>query len=314
MFGVVCDIDGVLVKEHQVIKGATSALKRFISSKDKFKVPFLFVTNGGNCTETMRADGLSKSLEISDITRGRMIVSHSPLQAVGKFQKQNLLLVGSDESIIHQIADQYNWKTFQTAQSLSKQKPFLFPQRPFTNPQGMLNSPIHRQKLFDSVIILSTPSDWAETLQLLVDILLPFDNKQTVELYAANPDLVYSSEYCTPRFTTGAFVSCLSHLYEQFTGISLCVNWVGKPYKSTYSFAEQKLLESVPNLKRIYAIGDNPLSDIKGANDAGEKWYSILVLSGVHSKPENHPEYPAKFICSDISEAIEHILNKENFD
>lgn len=313
MFGIVCDIDGVLVKERQIIKGAEAALKRLLNSEGKFRIPFLFVTNGGNYTESVRADGLSKKLNIPDITRSNMIIAHSPLQSIEKFKKEKLLLVGTEESIIKQTADQYNWTSFQTSHSLSKEKPYLFPQRSFDESLGSHKTPIHLEKQFDSVIILSTPVDWAESLQLIVDVLLPIEGKQVVDLYAANPDLVYSSEYCTPRFTTGAFVSCLSHLYEQFTGNSLHVNWVGKPYKSTYSYAEKKLLETAPKIEKIYAIGDNPLSDIKGANAAGDKWDSILVLSGVHSSPDNHPDYPATYVCNDITEAIDYILNKENF-
>lgn len=38
-------------------------------------------------------------------------------------------------------------------------------------------------------------------------------------------------------------------------------------------------------------IGDNPKSDIKGANDAG--WISILVRSGVFHGLENDKENPA---------------------
>lgn len=47
----------------------------------------------------------------------------------------------------------------------------------------------------------------------------------------------------------------------------------------------------------IYMIGDNPKSDIRGANSAG--WSSILVRTGVF-KGENDEEDPAKYVVDNI--------------
>jgi ribonucleotide monophosphatase NagD (HAD superfamily) len=44
-------------------------------------------------------------------------------------------------------------------------------------------------------------------------------------------------------------------------------------------------------------IGDNPKSDIRGANSAG--WSSILVRTGVF-KGENDEEDPAKYVVDNI--------------
>ena len=49
----------------------------------------------------------------------------------------------------------------------------------------------------------------------------------------------------------------------------------------------------------VYAIGDNPLSDIKGANDMG--WFSILVRTGCfQSVEDNDRTNPAKLVCPSV--------------
>ena len=56
-------------------------------------------------------------------------------------------------------------------------------------------------------------------------------------------------------------------------------------------------------------VGDNPESDIKGANAAGGKWKSVLVRTGVfdeHHK-ENHDEHPAVLVADHVGHALELI-------
>ena len=55
-------------------------------------------------------------------------------------------------------------------------------------------------------------------------------------------------------------------------------------------------------------IGDNPKSDIKGANENG--WISILVRTGLF-KGENDEKNPAKYVVNDFKEAIELIFKLE---
>jgi ribonucleotide monophosphatase NagD (HAD superfamily) len=64
----------------------------------------------------------------------------------------------------------------------------------------------------------------------------------------------------------GALLLCIAGIYKEMTGHELKYEIYGKPYASIYRFTE-KLIEKDNNGKlpsRIYAIGDNPLSDIKG--------------------------------------------------
>jgi len=71
--------------------------------------------------------------------------------------------------------------------------------------------------------------------------------------------------------------------------------------------------KNIEQLKTIYCIGDNPESDIKGANNSGDQYYSILVRTGCWKGGENDTKYPAKKVCNDVLEAVLWILEKEKY-
>lgn len=74
-------------------------------------------------------------------------------------------------------------------------------------------------------------------------------------------------------------------------------------YNYLETLSNTKLGEENSKLFRNkYFIGDNPKTDIKGANDAG--WISIMVRTGVFSHGDNDIENPAKFVVYDFKEAI----------
>ena len=54
-------------------------------------------------------------------------------------------------------------------------------------------------------------------------------------------------------------------------------------------------------------LGDNPASDIKGANDFG--WYSILLKTGVFQGGK--PVYEPWHIADDVKEAVTFALRQE---
>ena len=60
----------------------------------------------------------------------------------------------------------------------------------------------------------------------------------------------------------------------------------------------------------IYMVGDNPKSDIRGANQAG--WKSILVKTGVFQGAVNDEEDPAKYVVDNMEQAFELICHNEN--
>lgn len=87
--------------------------------------------------------------------------------------------------------------------------------------------------------------------------------KTGLELVCANPDLqVRIGDRL--HWCAGA----LAQIYEQYGG---GVTYPGKPHAAIYDLAFDKLkgLGSVPAKSRVLAIGDGPITDLKGANREG---------------------------------------------
>ena len=103
----------------------------------------------------------------------------------------------------------------------------------------------------------------------------------------------------------------------------LCTQY-GKPTAETYRYAENTLLDFNNNasaddppapIKTVYMVGDNPASDIAGANahksQNGLTWRSVLVESGVYvsgTTPAHQPTHIAK----NVKEAVDWALMQEN--
>lgn len=66
-------------------------------------------------------------------------------------------------------------------------------------------------------------------------------------------------------------------------------------------------------MRKVYMVGDNPESDIRGANEhisaEGMEWRSILVKSGVYSGGE--PGYKPNTIVDDVWEAVKWGIERE---
>jgi ribonucleotide monophosphatase NagD (HAD superfamily) len=106
---------------------------------------------------------------------------------------------------------------------------------------------------------------------------------------------------------------------------------IGKPYAHTYNYAEgvlndyrEKMLggegetkSPVRKLKRVFMVGDNPESDIRGANEYesphGTEWTSVLVKTGVYNAG-SQPNYMPKVIVDDVLAAVKWALKEEGWD
>ena len=85
--------------------------------------------------------------------------------------------------------------------------------------------------------------------------------------------------------------------------------------KVQYSYAEAMIQAQSTRLglappSVYYGIGDNPHADVRGANNAGEHWRSILVCTGVfQGTPLQNDEVDmADKVAFDVFEAVKHIL------
>lgn len=161
------------------------------------------------------------------------------------------------------------------------------------------------------------------------------------DLYFCNPDLEWATSYPQPRLAQGAFRAALAGLFRELTGGrgELQYHLCGKPTDTTYGFAERALVgwcdvldqqqqQQQPQaggaeagagvsgsgrLKTVYMIGDNPASDIAGANayqsNCGLNWRSVLVETGVYVKGTPTPHTPTH-LASNVKEAVEWALSQ----
>lgn len=161
------------------------------------------------------------------------------------------------------------------------------------------------------------------------------------DLWISNLDLVWKTEYPVNRFGTGAFLEALKGVWAAVTEAApapLQYQALGKPLRHTYEYAHDRLLHydaDVPEalrvvgggakpakrpLRRVYMIGDNPESDIRGANEFlpedGTKWESILVRTGVFqpTAAEPEPRYKPTVVVDDVVDAIVWALRNEGAD
>ncbi len=306
---VALDIDGVVLKGGRVIEGASASVKRLIDNQ----IPFIFMTNGGGVSEREKASELSSKLSIP-ILEEQILLSHTPLRCLDETIKKSQVLVLGRESCLD-VAEQYGFKRVLSSSCILKSSPLSFPIPRQLSLRKVQYDPKER---FGAVLIFHDPVDWALDMQIASDILSQTTDREAVPLFGCNADLAYSTEYHLPRFTQGAFLASFRHLYEAYHNTPLNYTLFGKPYRIQYDFAE-KMLQSearrigddCPNDAEnavFFGIGDNPLSDIRGANAAGPSWKSILVRTGMFQGVANDPLDPADVVLQDLTQAVDYII------
>lgn len=211
----------------------------------------------------------------------------------------------------------------------------------------------------DQILVWNDPRDWSLDIQVIHDLLvshrgylgtissqngrcsLPNNGWQQdgqPELWISNLDLVWKTEHPVNRFGTGAFVEALRGVWSAVTdGAELQYHALGKPSRFTYDYAHTRLLEHYSRmepaankrsrtltngtpLRRVYMIGDNPESDIRGANEFcphdGTEWVSILVKTGVwqETAAAREPRYKPAVIVDDVVDAVVWAMRNEGVD
>ena len=200
-------------------------------------------------------------------------------------------------------------------------------------------------------MVFNDPRDWALDTQLVLDLLLSigghlgtlstkngdphlpnrgYQQDGQPDLYFSNPDLLWAASYHLPRLGQGGFQAALEGVFNTLTGgptngVQLHKNSFGKPTQGTFEFAENRLRQhrkflhagdDPGKLENVYMVGDNPESDIKGANNykspTHSRWNSILVRSGVYRGGD--PAYEPKVVVQDVWDAVRYALRREGVD
>ncbi|KAI9817703.1 MAG: hypothetical protein M1832_004597 [Thelocarpon impressellum] len=316
-FREVWAIDGVLLRAAKPLPHARRSLA-YLQSRD---IPFILLTNGGGKHEAERVAELAERLDVP-LDEGLFVQSHTPFAALadqsrGTLRDKCVLVVGGDGDSCRQVAERYGFSNVVTPADIITACPALWPftralrphyasfARPLPAPIDP-SSPSTSLKI-DAIFVYNDPRDWALDIQLILDLLLSsrgilgttsskpgFQTDGQPPLYYSNPDLWWAAAYHLARLGQGGFREALEGVWTAATaGAPLRKTVIGKPYAATYAFAEDRLQKhrrrllgpDAGALKRVYMVGDNPESDIRGANEfsgaKGTEWTSILVETGV---------------------------------
>jgi len=279
-FGLVFDIDGVIVRGKNVLPSAPETFQHLYNHKeDKWRIPAIFVTNAGNSLRQKKADQLSNWLNVP-VTEDQVVMSHSPLKMFTEYHDKHVLVTG--QGPVEFIAKSLGFTNVTTMDQLRH----VFPALDCVDHKRRRAAPCSFNQFFpriEAVVLFGEPIRWETSLQLLIDVLMsdghPSSNPTTIPhphlpILACNMDLQWMAEACMPRFGHGAFLLCLENLYKKVTGRDMIYTaLIGKPSEITYRHAEHVLQQQAVDVlgmnspvKTIYCIGDNVCTDIFGAN------------------------------------------------
>ncbi|CAM2117039.1 unnamed protein product [Caretta caretta] len=277
-FGFLFDIDGVLVRGKTPIPAAQKAFKKLVNSQGQLLVPVVFVTNAGNCLRQKKADQLSHILGVP-ISQDQVVMSHSPLRMFKRYHDKCVLVSGQGPLL--DIAKYLGFCQPITIDILRETYPLLDMVDHDRRPK-VLHLPAVELPKIEAVVLFGEPVRWETNLQLIIDVLLTGGcpgkphhqaSHPHIPVLACNMDLMWMAEAQSPRFGHGTFMVCLENIYKKITGKELKYEaLMGKPSELTYQYAEYLIRMQAAQrhwkkpIQTLYAIGDNLMTDIYGAN------------------------------------------------
>lgn len=321
-YAFVFDIDGVLVRGSKPIPSAKPALELL----QKNQVPYLLLTNGGGVTEAERAHFLSQRIGV-EISPLQLVQSHTPMRAyTDKWLR--VMVVGGPGDKARQCALQYGFKDVVMPHDIVNATPGVSPHHQY-GPDFLKKYAIEPAKLqldrpIDAVLVFNDSRDMGTDLQVILDMLNSQDGRigtkrtlqekrpaaPAVPIVFSNNDFLWAADYPLPRFGQGAIRMMVETLYKQVTGSDLESTILGKPFVSQYQYAAATLAEwsGQRQFHQIYMVGDNPASDIQGANRS--QWKSLLLRTGVYQDGDSVPSdlTPTEGVFDDVLAAVQHVV------
>lgn len=349
------DIDGVIWKARVPIPSAKEAFRAlYDTSVRSWRVPLVFLTNSGGMTEQSRADELSSALDLP-VTADMVVLSHTPLRSLVSKSPTDQQYQHQHQRAKDQQLQQYNYD-FSSTSVLTVGGPrcahilrtsYGFPHAldtthlsainayatPLARTDDILVSDAERHAAslpISAIFVMSDSRNWGRDVQLLLDLTLPDNGKQyaTVpHLYYTNSDILFPSKHKYPRLAGGALRVAFHAVWAAVTNGKLQLpahTHIGKPHAPNYICAEQSLRTQLERLgfdqtqppHRIYAVGDNPSSDVRGANQRGGPWRSVLVRTGNFSPTDSLNGLPEtdqpSVIVDNVLDAVQHALADTN--
>ncbi|GJD08328.1 Uncharacterized CDP-alcohol phosphatidyltransferase class-I family protein [Galdieria sulphuraria] len=307
----------------QVLDPAKKALFELYKMYNRKKFPIAFLTNGGGCTETEKARQLSEWFNLP-IQNDQIVLSHTPLRELSaKYNEKDWAVVCVGRGHPDFVASSYGFRNVIPIEEIGRLEPSATPFCDYEKVSKRTNW--DQQALYKpigGILVMSDSTDWGRDIQIICDILqsnsrVVFSTQEEVQVYFTNPDFIWANEFPFPRFGQGAFRLALEKIYQELVGKPLPYIQYGKPCAVQYRFMEdllrkQAISQGYTDLEVIYAIGDNPAADIRGARNAGKPWIPILVKTGCFSTNDgdNDPNDPADYVFQDVNEAISTLVQK----
>jgi HAD superfamily hydrolase (TIGR01456 family) len=260
-------------------------------------------------------------------------MSHTPFKRMLSIYGDSRILLIGGEACMH-VARHYGFHKAVSSFDLHNEDPGVYPLMRCSGSTPDTVAPLHLSADIQAAFIFGESINWGLDSQILSDLLVTYSGTGTgtgtgghqsqFPIFACNADIVYSTTHQLPRYTQGAFVHAFTSLHQLYTNTTtpVKVDFCGKPFPVQYEFAEKMLLETSRRLqqgegegggvlRRFYGVGDNPKSDIRGANSAGDAWKSVLVRTGIFTGSGNDSTDVADYVEDDILGAVNRILHVE---
>ncbi|CAI5449595.1 unnamed protein product [Caenorhabditis angaria] len=269
-FGIVLDIDGVLVRGRNLLPRVREAFKLILDEKGNFKIPTVFLTNGTNSTQKEKAEKLGEQLGFR-IPPENMLMAQSPLRMFQSLHDKQVLAVGQKNA--KKIANSVGFRKVTKIEQLTK----WFSHLDCTDFSRKIDDSKENAraranfKPIEAILLLGEPLKWESSLQLIFDCLYTHGkmdslctiSKTQVPIIACNVDLVWMAdvESRIPRIGHGVFIHSLETIYEKMTGKHLQYTAVlGKPTEISYLQAAHKIQRiakgmGMKDVKNMYVIG-----------------------------------------------------------
>ncbi|KAJ6717760.1 HYDROLASE FAMILY PROTEIN / HAD-SUPERFAMILY PROTEIN [Salix purpurea] len=335
-FGIAFDIDGVLLRGKDPIGGSPQALRRLYGDSGNLNVPFLFLTNGGGIPESRRANELSELLGVK-IVPSQVLQGHSSFKSLLKrYENQLIVATGKGEPAV--VMSEYGFKkavSLEEYASCFENIDPLAQYKMWTTKLGLDRSSPPLNTVPSNGFKLDSPMN-NSFFRIEWKLKLPAElgfNGFSAHLW--KPGILYrlislfdiQAAFPSNRLGTGAFRIALESVFNRIHYNPLEYVSFGKPNPFVFKNAEAMLKQLQPSyhsdcfkepgdsgsqsFKTLYMIGDNPSVDVKGAQQAGHPWFSILTRTGVFRGKHNHAEFPADLVVDTVEEAVDYILGRE---
>ncbi len=254
------DIDGVLLKDSQVIGNSRNMIQAITSrargGHHPTGIPYIFLTNGGGMRESVRAKVLSEQFGV-DVHESQVCLSHTPLRTLVSVHGGSTFLA-SGKGEVADVARSYGFADVITPQELKHKFGNLVPHCrsdpnyfPDAKPARREDTAVWAAEAHEALLrvgaicVMHDPRDWYVEMQLLLDILVarrmqdptPLGQHQPYAVQDAQYDLGLSSEHACIMTASAHYKPLHTPLYLSNADLLFSTN-VRLPRLAQGAFAE----------------------------------------------------------------------------